>query len=234
MRTAKREARGYTAVEVLMGLALFAIGAAAVISMQRAAIQGNVDARKLDMANSIAHEWIERLRRDAALWTQPGPANPQAPSNYSSTSCPNPQCVQWPELLSTYLSAPAAGQTNPTVTTTWSFPDVYLKRNPQVPDGVSPGFDILGRDLAEADLPNAVFCVNVRLNWLVTPTDASGFARGGLIRAEVRVIWPKLLDAPPDAKFCSASNIANFDASDATSKYHFVYAVSAIRQNPAQ
>ena len=37
-----------------------------------------------DLATSIGREWLERLRRDAALWTQPGPANPVAPSNYGN------------------------------------------------------------------------------------------------------------------------------------------------------
>jgi prepilin-type N-terminal cleavage/methylation domain-containing protein len=62
---------GYTAIEVLISLTVFAIGAAGVIAMQRAAVQGNLDARRLDTANSITRAWIERLRRDAMKWTQP-------------------------------------------------------------------------------------------------------------------------------------------------------------------
>jgi hypothetical protein len=221
-----------------MGLTLFAIGAAAVMSMQRASIQGNADARKMDIANSIAREWIERLRRDAALWTQPGPANPKAPSNYSASTCPSPMCNSWPLLLSTYLPMPAAGVVSPTAVTSWSFPDVYLAAVPSVPDGVSVGFDILGRDLAEADIAKdkAAFCVNIRLNWLVTPTDASGNSRGGLIRAEVRVFWPRQLLSAPASKWCSATNSAGSGdkVTGDTATYHFVYAASAIRQNPAQ
>jgi prepilin-type N-terminal cleavage/methylation domain-containing protein len=66
--------RGYTAVEVLISIAIFGIGAAGVIAMQRASIQGNYDARALDLASSISREWQERLHRDATLWT--APANP--------------------------------------------------------------------------------------------------------------------------------------------------------------
>jgi hypothetical protein len=219
-----------------MALTLFAIGATAVMSMQRASIQGNADARKLDMANSIAREWLERLRRDSALWTQPGPANPKAPSNYNSSSCPSPMCNSWPLLISTYLPLPASGTIDPTAITTWSFPDVYLAQAPAVPDGVSPGFDILGRDLPEGSLGLATFCVNIRLNWLVTPTVTSGNPRGGLVRAEVRVFWPRQLQSAPAANWCSAANSTG-GADNVTGQvdtYHFVYAASAIRQNPAQ
>ena len=49
---------GYTAVEVLMAMTVMVIGAAAVISMQKTSIQGNLDARKTDIANSIgARGW---------------------------------------------------------------------------------------------------------------------------------------------------------------------------------
>src|SRR5271154_1609339 len=68
--------RGYTAVEVLMAMTVMTIGAAAVMSMQKTSIQGNLDARKTDMANSIARMWVERLERDAMQWTLPSAQNP--------------------------------------------------------------------------------------------------------------------------------------------------------------
>ena len=57
-------------------MTVMSIGAAAVISMQRASVQGNLDARKSDIANSIARTWVERLERDSMQWTLPGPSNP--------------------------------------------------------------------------------------------------------------------------------------------------------------
>jgi type II secretory pathway pseudopilin PulG len=212
----RSHARGYTAVEAMMGLTLLAIGAAAVISMQRAAIQGNADARKLDLATAIAREWTDRLRRDATLWTTPSPS--QSVSNYANA-----------KLLSTYLAA-----ANTSLQTGWSFPDALLTGAPS-PDGVSPGFDILGRDLGGTDLSgNAVsnttsrvmFCVNVRLNWVVVDQ---------LIRAEVRVVWPRtsILDAnnQPVISWCNAANVANITGD--TTHYHFVQVTTAIRQNTA-
>jgi len=213
--SARAVARGYTMVEVMMGMSLLAIGAAAVISMQRASMQSNLDARKLDMANSIAREWIERLRRDATQWTLPNESNLN--TNYANA-----------QLLATYLPWGTAGST-PSVTTAWSYPSVYLA-SATVPDGVSPGFDILGRDLSAANIQGstsspskAVFCTNIRLNWLVV---------NSLLRAEVRVFWPRMLTAgvnTPD--WCNQANASAVTGD--TSHYHFIYAATAIRENPA-
>lgn len=63
--------RGYTVVEVLSAMTLFAIGAAGVISMQRVTIQGGDDARRMDVATNLAHEWTARLQRDSMFWTKP-------------------------------------------------------------------------------------------------------------------------------------------------------------------
>lgn len=198
--------RGFTVIEVIMALGIFAIGASAVIAMQRGTVLGNADARKLDMANTIAREWIERLRRDATLWTTPSSLNPN--SNYGNA-----------KLLSTYLPFNAAG-----TVTAWTYPDALLSATPAVPDGLSPAFDILGRDLAVTNVAaSTVFCVNIRLNWLVM---------NSLIRAEVRVAWPRLIINEPSAGWCSETNAANITS--AVDTYHFVYAATAIRQNPDQ
>jgi prepilin-type N-terminal cleavage/methylation domain-containing protein len=213
-------ARGYTAVEVMMGITLFAIGAAAVISMQRAAMQGNVDARKLDMANQIAREWLERLRRDAALWTLPSSANPTANTNYTNA-----------KLLSGHLAYGA-----PANVTAWSFPD-DLVASATKPDGLSPAFDILGRDLLPADFDKAVFCTHIRLNWLDQPVSGGATqapqAIQQLIRAEVRVLWARALVNSPAAGWCSNGTSPN-SLTALTDTYHFVYATTAVRQNPAQ
>jgi hypothetical protein len=184
--------------------------------MQRGAIQANLDARKMDMANSIAREWIERLRRDSTLWTLPSPVSPGG-NNYASS-----------KLLSTYLVYGSA-----TNVTAWSYPDAYLA-TATLPDGVSPAFDILGRDLLPADITgstshpsSAIFCVNIRLNWLVL---------NELIRAEVRVFWRRDLYLDPNnlhtVDWCTAANASNVTGD--VGHYHFVYAATAVRKNPVQ
>jgi len=215
-RFARALSRAYTAVEVMMGITLLSIGASAVIAMQRGAIQANLDARKMDMANSIAREWIERLRRDSAMWTLPSPLSPSG-NNYASA-----------KLLSTYLQYGSA-----TTVTAWSYPDVYLA-TASIPDGVSPAFDILGRDLMPADITGtttrpsaAIFCVNIRLNWLVV---------NELIRAEVRVFWRRDLYLDPNNQYtvdwCTAANASAITGD--VGHYHFVYAATAVRKNPVQ
>src|SRR5579884_2793927 len=146
-RTARRRAGrgGYTAIEILMAMTVLAIGAAAVMSMQKASMQGNLDARKTDVANSIARTWVERLERDAMKWTLPGPSNP-AGNNMANA------------LLVNHANT-GAGK--------WFLPSDYMTNSQTAVETMSPGFDVLGRDLPLAQLPNALFCVNVRLTWLV-------------------------------------------------------------------
>ncbi len=192
--------RGYTAIEVMLSLAILAIGAAGVISMQRGAIQGNVDARRLDMANSIAREWVERLRRDSMMWTLPNQAN-LANNNIGQAA-----------LLANIDGA-------------WHLPNQRIGETataaPNVPLN-SPGFDILGFDQATLGTTNTnvMFCVNTRMTVLVP---------GSLIRAEVKVFYPRGLDVTPAAGFCAAEP----PLADDTSLYHYVYAVSAVRKNMA-
>lgn len=194
-----RRARGYTSIEVMLSMAILAIGAAGVISMQRGAIQGNVDARRLDMANSIAREWIERLRRDSMMWTLPNQGN-LATDNIGQA-----------KLLANIDGA-------------WHLPNQRIAET--AADGTtpvnSPGFDILGVDQAVLGATNTtvMFCVNTRMTVLVP---------GSLIRAEVRVFYPRGLDVTPAAGFCAAEP----PAATSTNLYHYVYAVSAIRKNMA-
>src|SRR5580658_5036861 len=76
--------RGYTAVEVLLAMTVLLIGSAGVMSMQKSSIQSNLDARKLDIANSIAHDWLERLTADATQWTLPA-TNVNGVNNFGNT-----------------------------------------------------------------------------------------------------------------------------------------------------
>lgn len=191
----RRKSLGYTAVEVMISMSILAIGAGAVVSMQRGAVQGNVDARHIDTANAITRRWVERLRRDAMLWTLPNSAN-TAGDNRASKAL----------LLGT-------------VDGEWRVP---IERVDDVPP-VTPGFDLLGRDLPRSQLndQNALaFCTNVRLTWLIP---------NQLIRAEVRVFWPRGTGIPMGFDCASAQNATLSTNTD--QKYRFVYASTAIRRN---
>ncbi len=57
-------------VEVMIALAISAVGFAAVFSLQIASIQGNVAAREVSAAVNLAERYIEVLRGESHLWTK--------------------------------------------------------------------------------------------------------------------------------------------------------------------
>jgi prepilin-type N-terminal cleavage/methylation domain-containing protein len=67
---ASRPTAGYTVLEVMIALAVLAIGAAGIVAMQKGTLLGNTNARNLATANAIAATWAERLRADGLQWTE--------------------------------------------------------------------------------------------------------------------------------------------------------------------
>lgn len=154
----------YTSVEVLIAITIFSIGAAGVIAMQRASVQGNYDARAMDVANNIAREWQERLQRDADTWRDPKVPFSTATTNTlwlkGATTTPT-------VAVPTYLSGAAAGR--------------------------SPAFDLLGRDLGKTEGEGttaevATFCTQLSLTALANPKAGEPTR---LVRAEIRVYWAR-------------------------------------------
>ncbi|AKU99419.1 hypothetical protein AKJ09_06083 [Labilithrix luteola] len=174
VRTLRRRARrdGYTAVEVLVAMTLFAIGAAGVIGMQKVSIQGNTDARRFDIATAIGNQWMGRLQRDAMTWTKPDSADPN--SNLTT----NTTWLRFASALPTPLGANVGWQQPPAP------PNNYF--------GQSYAFDVLGRELPEGS-KDIFFCVNYRLDFL----DPVNNPTTSPIRAEVRVFWPRFEQGPP-------------------------------------
>jgi prepilin-type N-terminal cleavage/methylation domain-containing protein len=64
----KRRPRGYTVVELMMSLAIFATGVTGIVAMQRATITSNLLARNVTVANGIAQAWLTQLQSDGTLW----------------------------------------------------------------------------------------------------------------------------------------------------------------------
>jgi len=64
----RRLRRGYTVVELMMALGVFATGVTGVIAMQRAVVASNRHARSVTVANGIARAWLDQLAVDATLW----------------------------------------------------------------------------------------------------------------------------------------------------------------------
>jgi type IV pilus assembly protein PilV len=69
-RPARRRAgrAGYTLVELMMALALFAIAVVGIIAMQKITIASNAHAKNIAIAQRIAQAWAGQLEMDATQW----------------------------------------------------------------------------------------------------------------------------------------------------------------------
>lgn len=203
----RKTQRGYTAVEILSAMTLFAIGAAGVIGMQRVTIQGGQDARRLDIATNIAHEWTARLQRDSMSWT--------LPSNKNRTTENLSTATRWIKNVS-------LGACNP--------PNFC---NPPLPApggeaGFSPAFDIFGRDRPTGS-GDHTFCVQYRLWWGRPLGNPPVLNEQATIHADVRVLYSRLEQNPiGDCSNPVVNGITPNDA-NANTVYHFVYASTAVR-----
>jgi type IV pilus assembly protein PilV len=201
---------GYTAVEVMLSIAVLAVGATGVMAMQKASVQGNEDARNLDVANSIARQWVERLRRDSATWTQPDD------STGNSVASGSPNWSGNTFILTTLGGSPGS----------WFF-------SPLTADGYSPAADILGRDVSSSDggagFSGAVFCTEMKGDWLV---------QDQLMRVTIHVFWLRQLFVAPSGTFCTSNaggaSAGEPQAANADQVYHSIYVTTAIRRNPGQ
>ncbi len=200
----------------MLSIVVLGIGAAGVMSMQRASVQGNNDARMMDTGNSIAREWIERLRRDAMTWTMPDEATGgtvtaelgRRTRSSSRRSAPTPT----PERGSGPRRRREA-------------------RTPGTPTrGTGEASTSSGATsrLRERRSRALMYCANVRGDWLI---------QDQLLRAEVRVYWLRQMFAAPTAVFCSGLENPAPDATGTgggTQVYHFIYATTAISRNSPQ
>lgn len=60
--------RGYTLVELMMALALFAVAVLGIISMQKVTVASNAHAKNVALAQRIAQAWAGQLQMDATAW----------------------------------------------------------------------------------------------------------------------------------------------------------------------
>jgi prepilin-type N-terminal cleavage/methylation domain-containing protein len=211
MSARRRQARrGYTFVELLMSLMIFAIGVTGVIAMQKVTVTSNQHARDLVIATQVAQAFMDQLRADAVSWNQP--------SKNNTTSTDLATDTVW-------LNNVAASNVS------WILPAYSSVRK------FGPAFDVQGQpvDMTLPGQNNIVkYCTHIRLSWLYNPLTNPAMIGNGLIRTEVRVFW--LRDGqtwPNNQPICGAGLNPNSVAADA-SRYHFVYNVSAVRENMQQ
>jgi prepilin-type N-terminal cleavage/methylation domain-containing protein len=68
-RSLKR-ARAYTVVEVMVALAVLAVGAMGVIALQKFTVAGALNARGITSATTVADSWIDLCQNEAAAWNR--------------------------------------------------------------------------------------------------------------------------------------------------------------------
>lgn len=68
----RRKARGYTVVELMTSLGVFAMGITGIFAMQRLTLSSNQHARNLTLASGIAQGWLGQLAADSSLWRGDG------------------------------------------------------------------------------------------------------------------------------------------------------------------
>ena len=68
----RSRARGYTVVELMTALGVFAMGVTGIFAMQRLTLNSNQHARNLTLASGIAQGWLAQLAADSSLWRSNG------------------------------------------------------------------------------------------------------------------------------------------------------------------
>jgi hypothetical protein len=192
---ARRRRQGaYTAVEVLMSMAVLAVGVVGIIATEKVTLAANVHAKNLAIATHIGQSWLGMLEAESTLWD-------------SNDSLANTTWLQQGDSVTTWFRP--------------SYDDDNL--------GFGPAFDALGNPLPQANEADAKFCVDLRLAPLTTNNNG-----GGLVRAEVRVIWLR------DDGALGADGTANTNASGVSAvsvgdeeesrHFHFVFLSGGVRQ----
>jgi type IV pilus assembly protein PilV len=193
--------RGYTLVELMMAITVFAIGVVGVIAMQRVTAASNQHARTMATATHIAQSWIDELNADAVQWNHPSATNGMS------------------DIADTIWLSSAT-----TANKEWIIPSYSSQRE------FGPAFDALGNVVNPGTNPKyAKYCTHIRLSWLYPPT--AGVRGNGLMRAEVRVFWLRSEEnSLENRQVCDAALKPELVGA-ATDRYHFIYKVAAIRQN---
>jgi type IV pilus assembly protein PilV len=190
-------------VEVMVALAVLAVGATGVIALQKATLISNTQARNLSIANTIAKTWAERLRVDALQWNKGG-----VPDEVSDLSTD----TDW---LST-LNSPA-------------YPDRVIPT--AIEDFGAPAADILGTDVYALDpsdpaYEEPAFCTHLRFRQFEDTTAFNGVLWQRLIRVEIRVFWERSGNPVNDC-----ATLAWNTVDQQPDRYGAVYLTTSVLQN---
>jgi prepilin-type N-terminal cleavage/methylation domain-containing protein len=214
MRTHRRiaRARGFTLIEVMMALTVLTIGILGIISMQKSSVVANAEAQQFTVATQIARTWVDRLHRDAVMWT--------APNSFIST--PDIGNTMWLKTVDTR-----------------AYPNWFLPIQSTATGPVeSPAFDRNGQDVTLANTAtlanDTVYCTHLRLRW-VYPNDLIRaevrvfWRKRGLADPTKYATYSLTNGICTETQRTTRENVMGQDANN----FHWVYVTTAIpRQGP--
>jgi hypothetical protein len=188
-----------------MSLLIFSIGVSGVIAMQKVTVTSSQHAKDLAIATQVAQAWVDQLHADAIAWNHPSVFKTN--DDLDDTA--------WLKAVSKTAKD-------------WVLPAYVSERS------FGPAFDVQGKPIADGS--DAKFCTHIRLSWLYQPSAPGATLTGnGLIRTEVRVFWLRDGKARLNGKsICDPGQTPAAAIGSDLSRFHFVYNVSAVRENTAQ
>lgn len=136
---------GFNLVEVMMAVAILAVGATGILGLQTAAIRGNQEANEYATATRTVELWLERYRLDALAWRQGG-----------AGTLPSPVLLANTELLRVMPAVGGTGWIEPTMT------------SPAFPAASRLSFN--GNPLPAPGAPTPIFCTQANLRWVYDAT----------------------------------------------------------------
>lgn len=160
--------QGFTLLEIMVAIVVFAVGATGLIAMQSASVLANQDAAETTTAINIGNNWLERIKRDARRWNAVGN------TDLSGTN-------------TTYLNNVASNAGK------WIVP---ADNAPEYPTADFFGFDTSGDfdSVPSATVANAMYCVNLQFTVAHAYNGSAGGTKNAAsdadaVRADVRVWW---------------------------------------------
>ncbi len=191
-------------VELMMAIAVFAIGVSGIIAMQKVTLASNIHAKNLAIATHVGQAWAEMLDSDSAAWNHPSQLNGATDLDADTV---------WLKQITTNEGK-------------WIRPahNAGLK--------FGPGFDALGNPTSV--IGDAAFCTHIRLTWLKNQTDipvGNGLIRAEVRVFWHRDVQGGGVDDNP---LCATgTDPLKIADADGAKRHHFVYHTTAIRQNTA-
>lgn len=222
--------RGFTMVEVMMGLAVLAVGAAAVIALLKFTILGTLDSRHVANASVVGSSYLERVQAAALEWNT---FDNQDLTDMNGLGPPDSPVPNFGTLVDTVASSSAPGTPSAWV----HFGAASAAANPNLGAQAT----INGEETAVA--ANVAYCTHMRITWTSAPDKpAAGTQGGDSFRVEIRTFWARSgrtigadCAEPPanfDLLFDNPSAVVPIGGANRTrAEYGVIYLATMVRRN---